>query len=87
MGTFRGRSFWNKFGDNPGAASKAEAWQALSPVRPGGVGVDALNRMIQERFRRKVRELAEADGWGRKVPRPMGPQSLLYGLDGRAARS
>jgi ATP-dependent exoDNAse (exonuclease V) alpha subunit len=27
----------------------------------------------------KVRELAEADGWRRKVPRPMGPQALLYG--------
>jgi len=24
--------FWNKFRDNPGAASKAEAWQILSPV-------------------------------------------------------
>jgi hypothetical protein len=71
--------FWNKFGDNPGAASKVEAWQALSPVRPGLVGVDSLNRMIQERFRRKVRELAETVGWGRKVPRPVGPQALLYG--------
>jgi hypothetical protein len=71
--------FWNKFGNNPGAASKVEAWQVLSPVRPGLVGVDRLNRMIQEQFRRKVHELAETQGWGRKVPRPVGPQSLLYG--------
>ncbi len=71
--------FWNKFGDNPGAAAKAEAWQILSPVRPGLVGVDALNRLIQDRFRRQVRELALADGWNRKVPRPMGPQAILYG--------
>jgi len=27
--------FWSKFGDNPGAASKAEAWQLLSLVRAG----------------------------------------------------
>ena len=71
--------FWSKFRDNPGAAAKAEAWQLLSPVRAGLVGVDALNRMVQARFRAKVRELAEADGWGRKVPRPIGRQGLLYG--------
>jgi hypothetical protein len=71
--------FWNKYGDNPGAASKAEAWQILSPVRGGLMGVDALNRMVQGRFRAKVRELAETAGWARKVPRPVGRQTLLYG--------
>ena len=71
--------FQNRFRDNPGAATKAEDWQMLSPVRAGPVGVDALNRMLQARFRAKVRELAEAEGWGRKVPRPVGPQMLLYG--------
>lgn len=71
--------FWSKYGDNPGAAAKAEDWQILSPVRPGLTGGDALNRMIQTRFRAEVRELAEAEGWGRKVPRPVGRQSLLYG--------
>jgi UvrD-like helicase C-terminal domain len=35
--------------------------------------------MIQARFRAKVRELAGAEGWGRKVPRPVGRQTLLYG--------
>ena len=38
--------FWNRFGDNPGAAARAGAWQMLSPVRAGLVGVDALNRML-----------------------------------------
>ncbi|GIW53803.1 MAG: hypothetical protein KatS3mg082_0207 [Nitrospiraceae bacterium] len=71
--------FWSRFGDNPGAAARAEAWQILSPLRAGLVGVDALNRMIQTRFRAKVRKLAEAEGWNRKVPRPVGPQTLLYG--------
>ena len=71
--------FWNRRGDNPGAAARAEAWQMLSPVRAGLVGVDALNRTLQTRFRAKARELAEMEGWGRKVPRPVGPQMLLYG--------
>ena len=71
--------FWSKFRDNPGAAARAEAWQMLSPVRAGLVGVDALNRMLQTRFRTKARELAETEGWGRKVPPPIGPQRLLYG--------
>ncbi|MYD97497.1 MAG: AAA family ATPase [Gammaproteobacteria bacterium] len=71
--------FWNRFGDNPGAADSADDWQMLSPVRAGLVGVDALNRLVQARFRGKVRELAERQGWGRKVPRPIGPQTLLYG--------
>jgi hypothetical protein len=71
--------FWNKFGDNPGAASRAEAWQILSPIRPGLAGVDAMNRLVQERFRRQVRELAQVEGWQRKVPRPVGPQTILYG--------
>ena len=71
--------FWNRFGDNPGAATRAEAWQMLSPVRAGLVGVDALNRMLQTRFRVKARELAETAGWNRKVPRPVGRQMLLYG--------
>ena len=71
--------FWNRFADNPGAAKRAEAWQRLSPVRAGLVGVDALNRMVQTQFRTKARELAETEGWGRKVPRPVGRQMLLYG--------
>ena len=71
--------FRNRYGNNPGAAARAEAWQMLSPVRAGLVGVDALNRMLQTRFRAKARELAETEGWGRKVPRPVGPQMLLYG--------
>ncbi len=71
--------FWSRFGEKPGAAAKAETWQMLSPVRAGLVGVDALNRMIQDRFRRKVRELAQTKGWRRKVPPPVGRQALLYG--------
>ena len=67
------------YGDHPGAAARAEAWQILSSVRAGLEGVDAVNRMIQARFRQKTRELAVSEGWGRKVPHPVGPQTLLYG--------
>ena len=55
--------FRNKYRDHTGAAAKAETWQILSPVRAGMVGVDALNRMIQTRFRTEVRERAEREGW------------------------
>jgi len=71
--------FWNRYRDNPGAASKVEAWQMLSPIRGGLEGVDALNRTIQERFRQKWRERAIAEDWGRKIPKPFGAQSILYG--------
>jgi len=71
--------FWNRFRDNPGAASKVEAWQLLSPVRSGLEGVDALNRAIQERFRVRWREFAQTEAWKRKVPKPFGPQRILYG--------
>lgn len=71
--------FSNRYGDNAGAASKVDAWQMLSPVRAGLEGVDALNRMLQGRFRRRWHELAMVEGWGRRVPQPFGPQSILYG--------
>ena len=61
-----------------GAASKVEDWQVLAPLRAGATGVDALNRTIQARFRKQVRELAEAARW-RKVPTPFGRQGILYG--------
>lgn len=71
--------FWSKYKDNPGAASKVDAWQMLSPVRGGLEGVDALNRSIQSRFRGRWQKVSTASGWGRKVPKPLGAQGLLYG--------
>lgn len=70
--------FWPKSQRHPGAAARAEAWQILSPVRAGLAGVDALNRAIQGQYRQKVNTLAQAK-WNRKVPKPAGPQGLLYG--------
>ena len=71
--------FWNQSRDNVGAAARVASWQMLSPVRAGLVGVDALNRMIQTQFRANARELAEREGWHRKILPPVGHQMLLYG--------
>jgi AAA domain-containing protein/UvrD-like helicase family protein len=80
FGEMRDRAFfWSKFRDNPGAAARVDAWQLLSPVRAGLEGVEALNRAVQDRFRRRWREKATAQGWGRKVPKPFGAQAILYG--------
>ena len=71
--------FWSRFRDNPGAALMVEQWQILSPIRGGIEGVDALNRAIQERFRGLWRAIAEAEGWKRTIPKPLGQQGILYG--------
>jgi ATP-dependent exoDNAse (exonuclease V) alpha subunit len=62
-----------------GAASKSHDWQVLSPVRVGLAGVDALNLSIQSRFRTRVRSMAESTQWWTKIPKPAGPQALLWG--------
>ncbi|MBP7937700.1 MAG: AAA family ATPase [Phycisphaerae bacterium] len=63
--------------DRSGAGEHAEDWQVLSPVRAGLHGVDSVNRAIQTTFRKRVL------GWTReqwrRVPRPFGAQSILYG--------
>lgn len=71
--------FWSKYKERPGAATKVDAWQILSPVRAGLEGVDALNRRIQGCFRQRWRALADVQDWTRKVPKPFGPQAILYG--------
>lgn len=72
--------FWPRKGDSPGAASKAEAWQILSPLRLSQAGSDAINRSVQARFRAGALEMAtEAKGWSRKINRPMGNQSVIWG--------
>jgi hypothetical protein len=62
-----------------GAASKSHDWQVLSPVRVGLAGTDALNLSIQGRFRTRVRAMAESNHWLAKLPKPAGPQGLLWG--------
>lgn len=58
----------------------AEKWQIVSPVRAGVPGVERLNRLIHDRFRKRVRVWAEPEVyWHRKTPAPMGRQNILYG--------
>ena len=70
--------FHPKSPHSPGAAARVERWQILAPLRAGAVGVDALNRTMQARFRPQIRRLAETTQW-RKVPTPFGTQGILYG--------
>lgn len=79
---FKGQTnvfFNNRYKDRPGAAEKAEAWQILSPVRQSQVGVLALNRAIQQQFRKDFIEKANATGYRRVIPNPAGPEGIIYG--------
>lgn len=64
---------------NIGAAKAAEAWQVLSPVRASGGGVNELNRLLQRSYRAGALDLARKTGYARKIPRPAGPQEIVYG--------
>lgn len=56
-----------------------ERWQILTPTRQGLTGVLALNRAIQQRYRKQTLELAARSGWNRKIPAPAGPEGIIYG--------
>jgi hypothetical protein len=63
---------------NWGKAAKCiEGWQLLCPIRNRPVGVNALNRRIHELFRsRQVAYAQSAQTW---LPKPFGPQAIVYG--------
>lgn len=70
--------FWPKRGpDSVGAAEKAEDWQVLSPLRTTQVGTDAVNRLLQSRFRAKV--LRWTTQFNRRIPKPLGPHRIVWG--------
>ena len=69
--------FNNRYKDKPGAAESVENWQILSPLRGTQVGVEAINRRLQVKFRKRALSMATQE-WPR-VPRPMGPQGILWG--------
>lgn len=71
--------FWPRGNDSPGTAHKVESWQILSPLRNSAVGSDAVNRLIQNRFRATALQWSLKSGFFRRIPRPMGPQRLLWG--------
>ena len=63
---------------NFGSAQKSEDWQILSPVRAGAHGVPDLNRLIHKKFRQGLID-ASRKPRGRKYPKPMGPEEIVYG--------
>lgn len=59
------------------AASKAESWQILSPVREKIFGIKAINRKIHKLFREdKVQYAYSRYG---KIPKPIGVEEIVYG--------
>ena len=74
------RRFFNpRKGKRAGAAEAAESWQILSPVRSAAHGVPDLNRLIHKRFRQAMFDDARKVGWQRRIPKPMGPEEIVYG--------
>jgi hypothetical protein len=72
--------FNTRYKDRAGAAEKAELWQILSPVRQSQAGVLALNRAIQQQFRKRFLDLAVRTGFQKKIITiPAGPEGIIYG--------
>lgn len=64
---------------NRGAAKYVEDWQILSPLRKKPHGVELINRLVHDTFRAGALDFARRDNRYRKVPRPMGPEQIVYG--------
>jgi len=71
--------FNTEYKDRCGASRKAEAWQILSPVRQQQAGVAAINRALQQQFRKSFLKMAALSGWTKKIPSPAGPEGIIYG--------
>lgn len=61
---------------NIGAGRSAEEWQILSPLRGMLAGTFEINRNIHGQFRSKTIEMSYKY---RRVPKPMGPEMIVYG--------
>lgn len=71
--------FNTQYKDRPGASKKAEAWQILSPIKQYQAGVTAINRALQQQFRKSFLKMAAQTGWAKKIPSPAGPEGIIYG--------
>lgn len=65
--------------DKPGAVQKVEEWQVLSPLKRMPFGVGDINRQIHNQFRHEYMELALEPPWERRIPKPLGPEQIVYG--------
>ncbi len=73
------RFFKRRRGKDAGAAETSESWQILSPVRSAAHGVPDLNRLIHKQFRQPMINAARKEEWQRQIPKPMGPEEIVYG--------
>jgi AAA domain/UvrD-like helicase C-terminal domain len=71
--------FWRARNEEAGAAAEIEKWQILSPVRAHAHGVRDVNRFLQRQFRSATIERAKERSFYRKIPRPLGPEEIVYG--------
>ncbi len=63
-----------------GAGARADDWQILSPGRGLTLGAAGINRKIHNRFQAAMIARAHVKGdWRRDIPRPIGPESIVYG--------
>ena len=75
---FNGKTYFNR-SKNIENQFKVEDWQILSPVRGADHGVTALNRVVQQSFRKSWLEHANRVPYRRKINPPKGPQGIIYG--------
>lgn len=61
------------------SAKKIENWQIISPLRTTGYGTKAVNQIIQDYFRDNTKQRAINPGGPRKMNRPVGDDTLVYG--------
>lgn len=71
---YEGRAYFHR----GQTAERSESWQILSPVRGLTHGVRDLNRLIQTTFRSQTVAAARQTRF-RKIPKPMGPEGIVYG--------
>ena len=71
----RGTFFWRGC-----TGGKAEEWQIISPVRGADHGVEALNRVVQRKFRKTwISKASTPKARNRKIHPPLGRQGIIYG--------
>ena len=74
-----GTFFWRSHEGNESGA-KAEQWQIISPVRGADHGVEALNRVVQQKFRKTwISKASTPNTRNRKIHPPLGRQGIIYG--------
>ena len=72
-----GTAFKDNIYFNLGSAKSVTKWQILSPVRGQNFGVREINKVVQRTFRQET--IRRAQERFRKIPRPMGPEGIVYG--------